>query len=156
MKEASTIPCSYSCRTRPADNRFQLGMIHLTKEAVISPVGRQGLHDIKPAVMRNEAVVVQIVCQICDPRKPFTFHHKKRTEHRFFWGKAAPPSCRSGQCKLQAPEQPVIEYSGALGCEQCYILNDFLSVDSGQPLSALSFLPSQFYSKGAPLSTIYE
>ena len=80
-------------------NRLQLGVIHLTKEAVISPVGRQGPHDVKAAVMGNDTVVVQIANQICDLRKSFTFHHKKCTEHRFFW-KDPPSGCRSGQRKL--------------------------------------------------------
>ena len=39
------------------------------------------------------------------------------------------------QSAVRMSEQLVIERNGALGCEQCYILNDFLSVDSGQPLS---------------------
>ena len=50
------------------------------------------------------------------------------------WEAPASGSC-SGQCKFQCPKEFVIECSGTLGCEQCHILNDFLSVDCGQLLS---------------------
>ena len=36
------------------------------KLKVIRPVGRQRLHDVKAAVMGDDAVVVQIIRQICD------------------------------------------------------------------------------------------
>ena len=76
----------------------------------------------------------KIIRQICDLRETLTFHNDKSTDHGFF-GEAAPPGCRSGQREVQAAEKLVVEHGGALGCKQCYILNDFLSVDSGQPLS---------------------
>ena len=41
-------------------------LIQLPQEAVIGPVGRQWLHDVKAAVVGNEAIVVQIIHQICD------------------------------------------------------------------------------------------
>ena len=47
-------------------DRFQLAVVQLPQAAVIRPVGRQRLHDIEPAVMGNEPVVVQIIHQICD------------------------------------------------------------------------------------------
>ena len=104
--------------------------------------------------MGDEAIVVQIIRQICDLREALAFHNDKRTDHGFLW-KAAPPGCRSGQREVQTAEKLVIEHGGALGCEQCHILNDFLSVDSGQPLSGWfslkSILPkrgSAFYIKG--------
>mgnify|MGYP000090746879 CR=1 len=37
--------------------------------------------------------------------------------------------------KAQTAEKLITERSGTLGCKQCHILNDFLSVDSDQPLS---------------------
>ena len=84
--------------------------------------------------MGDDAVVVQIIHQICDLRETLAFHNDKRTDHGFF-GEASPPGCRSGQREVQAAEKLVVEHGGALGCEQRHILNDFLSVDSGQPLS---------------------
>ena len=66
--------------------------------------------------------------------KALAFHDEKGAEHRFLWEAPASGSC-SGQCKFQCPKEFVIECSGTLGCEQCHILNDFLSVDSGQLLS---------------------
>jgi len=36
---------------------------------------------------------------------------------------------------VHAAKKPVVEYGGALGREQSHVLNNFLSVDSGQPLS---------------------
>ncbi len=84
--------------------------------------------------MSDEAVVIQSIRQIRDLRKTLAFYDDERTDHRFL-REAPPPGRRSGQRKVQMSEQFVIELSGALGCEQRYILNDFLSVDSGQPLS---------------------
>ena len=85
-------------------------------------------------VVGNEPVVVQIIHQICDLRETLAFHNDKSTDHGFF-RKASPPGRRSGQREVQAAEKLVIKHGGALGCEQRHILNDFLSVDSGQPLS---------------------
>ena len=82
--------------------------------------------------MGDDAVVVQIIHQICDLREAFAFHNDKRTDHGFL-REAAPPGRRSGQCEVQTAEKLVVECSGSLGCEQRDILNDFLSVDSGQP-----------------------
>ena len=84
--------------------------------------------------MGDDAVVLQIVHQVCDVPKALAFHDEKGAEHRFLWEAPASGSC-SGQCKFQCPKELVIECSGTLGCEQCHILNDFLSVDSGQLLS---------------------
>ena len=115
-------------------DRFQRTVVQLPQAAVIRPVGRQRLHDVKAAVMGDDAVVVQIIHQICDLCETLAFHNDKRTDHGFF-GEAPPPGCRSGQREVQAAEKLVIKHGGALGCEQRHILNDFLSVDSGQPLS---------------------
>ena len=104
--------------------------------------------------MGDDAVVVQIIHQICDLRETLAFHYDKRTDHGFF-GEAPPPGCRSGEREVQTAEKLVVERSGALGCKQRNILNDFLSVDSGQPF-LVGFLSSQFYQKGAPLSIPYE
>ena len=98
--------------------------------------------------MGDEAVVVQIIRQICDLREALAFHNDKSTDHGFLW-KAAPPGCRTGQREVQAAEKPVVKRSGALGCEQCHILNDFLSVDSGQPLSGWFSLKSILPKRGS-------
>ena len=115
-------------------DRLQRTVVQLPQAAVIRPVGRQRLHDVKAAVMGDDAVVVQIIHQICDLRETLAFHNDKRTDHGFF-GEAPPPGCRPGQREVQTAEKLVVERSGALGCKQRHILNDFLSVDSGQPLS---------------------
>ena len=47
-------------------DRLQRTVVQLPQAAVIGPVGRQRLHDVKAAVVGNEAVVVQIIHQICD------------------------------------------------------------------------------------------
>ena len=98
--------------------------------------------------MGDDAVVVQIIRQICDLREPLTLHNDKRTDHGFLW-KAPPPGCRSGQREVQATEKFVIKHGGALGCEQRHILNDFLSVDSGQPLSGCFSLKSILPKRGS-------
>ena len=128
-------------------------LIQLPQEAVIGPVGRQRLHDVKAAVVGNEAVVVQIIHQICDLRETLAFHNNKRTDHGFF-REAPPPGCRSGQREVQAAEKLVIKHGGALGCEQRHILNDFLSVDSGQPLSGWFSLKSILPKRGSAFYTI--
>lgn len=113
---------------------FQFPIVHLFEETVVSPIGWQRFHDIEPTVVSDEAIVFQVIFQIGDLRKPLAFHHNERTDHCFL-REAPPPGCRSGQRDVQMSEQLVVECCGALGCEQRYILNDFLSVDSGQPLS---------------------
>lgn len=123
------------------------------EETVIDPVGRQRFHDIEPAVVGDDAVVVQMIRQICDLRETLAFHNDKSTDHGFF-GEAPPPGCRSGQREVQAAEKLVVECSGALGCEQRHILNDFLSVDSGQPLSGWFSLKSILPKRGAAFYTI--
>ena len=121
--------------------------------ALIREIGRQRLHDVKAAVMGNDAVVVQIIHQICDLRETLAFHNNKRTDHGFF-GEAPPPGCRSGQREVQTAEKLVVKRSGALGCEQRHILNDFLSVDSGQPLSGWFSLKSILPKRGSAFYTI--
>ena len=39
-------------------NFFQCNVIYFFEETVIRPVGRQQLHDVEPAVMGNESVVI--------------------------------------------------------------------------------------------------
>ena len=82
--------------------------------------------------MGDDAVVVQIIHQICDLRETLAFHNDKSADHGFF-REAPPPGCRPGQREVQTAEKLVVKRSGASGCEQRHILNDFLSVDSGQP-----------------------
>ena len=129
-------------------DRLQRTVVQLPQAAVIRPIGRQRLHDVKAAVMGDDAVVVQIIHQICDLRETLAFHNDKRTDHGFF-REAPPPGCRSGQREVQAAEKLVVERSGALGCEQRHILNDFLSVDSGQPLSGWFSLKSILPKRGS-------
>lgn len=102
--------------------------------------------------MGDEAVVVQIIRQICDLREALAFHNDKSADHGFFG--EAPPGCRSGQREVQTAEKLVVERSGALGCEQRHILNDFLSVDSGQPLSGWFSLKSILPKRGSAFYTI--
>ena len=134
-------------------DRFQRTVVQLPQEAVIRPVGRQWLHDVEPAVVGNEPIVVQIIHQICDLREPLTFHNDKRTDHGFF-GEAPPPGCRSGQREVQAAEKLVVKHGGTLGCEQRHILNDFLSIDSGQPVSGWFSLKSILPKRGSAFYTI--
>ena len=134
-------------------DRLQRTVVQLPQEAVIGPVGRQWLHDVEPAVMGDDAVVVQIIHQICDLRETLAFHNDKSTDHGFLW-KAPPPGCRSGQREVQTAEKLVVERGGALGCEQRHILNDFLSVDSGQPLSGWFSLKSILPKRGSAFYTI--
>ena len=129
-------------------DRLQRTVVQLPQAAVIRPIGRQRLHDVKAAVMGDDAVVVQIIHQICDLRETLAFHNDKRTDHGFF-GEAPPPGCRFGQREVQAAEKFVIKHGGALGCEQRHILNDFLSVDSGQPLSGWFSLKSILPKRGS-------
>ena len=97
--------------------------------------------------MLFRSVVVQIIHQICDLRETLAFHHDKSTDHGFL-GEAPPPGCRLGQREVQTAEKLVVEHGGALGCKQRDILNDFLSVDSGQPLSGWFSLQANFTKKG--------
>ena len=98
-------------------------------------------------------IVVQIIHQICDLREALAFHNDKSADHGFF-GEAPPPGFRPGQREVQTAEKLVVERSGALGCKQCHILNDFLSVDSGQPLSGWFSLKSILPKRGSAFYTI--
>ena len=80
-------------------------------------------------------------------------YSNKRTDHGFF-GEAPSPGCRPGQREVQAAEKLVIERSGALGCEQRHILDDFLPVDSGQPLSGWFSLKSILPKRSSAFYTI--
>ena len=51
------------------------------------------------------------------------------------------------QREVQTAEDLVVEVCGSLGCEQHDILNDFLMVDSGQPLSGWFSLQADFTKK---------
>lgn len=75
-------------------------------------------------------------------------------EHSFF-GDFTLPSCRSGQREVQTAKTLVVEQGGALGCKQRYILDDFLSLDSGQP-SLVDFLCKLVLPKEAPFSISME
>ena len=48
--------------------------------------------------MGDDAVVVQIIHQICDLREALTFHNDKRTDHGFF-GKPRRPVAALGSVK---------------------------------------------------------
>ena len=97
--------------------------------------------------MGDEAVVVQIIRQICDLREALAFHNDKSADHGFFG--EAPPGCRPGQREVQTAEKLVVKHGGALECKQCHILNDFLSVGSGQPLSGWFSLKSILPKRGS-------
>ena len=81
-------------------------------------------------------------------------YSNKSTDHGFF-REAAPPGCRSGQREVQTAEKFVAERSGALGCKQRHIPNDFLSVDSSQSLSGW-FPRKSILPKRVPLSISME
>ena len=51
------------------------------------------------------------------------------------------------QREVQTAEDLVVEVCGSLGCEQHDILNDFLMVDSGQPLPGWFSLQADFTKK---------
>ena len=82
------------------------------------------------------------------------FHNDKSADHSFF-REASPSGCCSGQCEVQTAEKFVVEVCDSLGCEQCDIPNDFLSVDSGQPLPGWYVLQLHFTRMG-PLSISFE
>ncbi len=71
-----------------------------------------------------------------------------------FWGKPRRPVAALGSVKVQAAEKLVVEHGSTLGCEQRHILNDFLKVDSGQPLSGWFSLKSILPKRGSAFYTI--
>lgn len=113
---------------------FQIAVFNAFKESGVRPIRRQRLHDVKAAEVCDNAVVFQKVCKICDLIEALAFHDDKGTKHCFL-GKTFTPCICVGKLKVQYAEQLVIKIYNALGCKQTYILYQFLSVDSGQPLS---------------------
>ena len=91
--------------------------------------------------MSNDSIVFQVIREICDLRKALAFHYDESTEHSFL-GKALASYVGMRKLKVKHAEQLVIELDNALGCEKAHILNQFLSIDSGQPLSGLDFVGS--------------
>lgn len=47
-------------------DRFQLTVVHFLHKPVIGPVGRRRLCDVKAAVVGDDSVIIQIICQISD------------------------------------------------------------------------------------------
>lgn len=84
--------------------------------------------------MRDETVVFQVVRQIADLGEALAFHDKERTKHGFF-RKSLSAGGGVWEFKIKGTKEFVVEYGNTLGCEQRHVLNNFLSVDSGQPLS---------------------
>ena len=110
--------------------------------------------DLSPMNARGRSMSwLETIHQICDLREPLTFHNDKSTDHGFL-GEAPPPGCRSGQREVQAAEKLVVKHGSTLGCEQRHILNDFLKVDSGQPLSGWFSLKSILPKRGSAFYTI--
>ena len=68
-------------------------------------------------------------------------HYEKNAEPRFL-RKASASCVGARELKVEHTEQFVIKFDNALGCEEAHILNQFLSIDSGQPLSRLNFVGS--------------
>ena len=103
--------------------------------------------------MRDDQIVFQIVRKVCDLAETFTLHDDKSADHSFFRIPFA-SGISSRKFKIQCAEKVVIEFDNALGCEKAHILNQFLSVDCGQPLSGWFCLVTSLYQIGAPLSIL--
>lgn len=69
-----------------------------------------------------------------DIAKALAFHDNGCAEHGFF-GKAGTTGFCARQLKVERGEELIVKRSGTLRSEQGDVANDFLSVDSGQPLS---------------------
>ena len=89
--------------------------------------------------MRNEAVIFKVVPQVGDIAEALAFHDDERAEHGFL-RKTGASRFGAGQLKVERAEKPVVKRSGALRSEQGDVVDDFLSVDSGQPLSVVGFV----------------
>ena len=126
---------------------FQIAVFYALEKSVIGPIGRQRPHDIETAIMRNDSIVFQVIREICDLRKALAFHHDESAEHSFLW-KTSPSCIGAGKLKVQYAEPLVIELDNAPGCEKAHILNQFLSVDRGQPLSGWFCLQLNYTSQG--------
>lgn len=56
-------------------------MVKVFEEAVKSPIRGKGAKNIKPTVVSNEKIIVEIVHKVSDHGKAFTFHNNKGTNH---------------------------------------------------------------------------
>ena len=111
-------------------------MIKVFQEAVKCPVRRKRCRNIKATVVGNKKVVIKVVDQIGNHRKPFAFHHDESTDHGMR-GKAPATSMRILRDKgqIETKEKGVIKSGGRLGSKKADILDDFLTIDSNQLLS---------------------
>lgn len=84
--------------------------------------------------MRDDAVALQVVYKIRDLTETLAFHYDKCAEHGFLW-ETFSTRVMARQLKVQYAEELVVKPYDALGCEKAYVLNYFLSIDSGPPPS---------------------
>ena len=87
--------------------------------------------------MGDDEVVVQIVRKVCDLREPLTLHDNEGAKHSLF-GKTLAPCARSSLLhggNIQMREQRIVELRLGRCCEEADILQYFLSLDNGHPLS---------------------
>ena len=87
---------------------FQITVVCFLDESLECPIGRQRLGDIEAAVIRDEAVVVEIIPQIGDITEALAFHDNDRAEHDFFW-KAGAPCFGTRQLKVERGKEFVVE-----------------------------------------------
>ena len=116
---------------------FQNRMIHIAQKAVKRPIGGQRLHDVEAAVVRNDEIVVQKVHKVCDLRKPFALHNDERAKHSRF-RKSFSPGMRGSlfhDGNVQMCKQSVVEFRFGRGSKEADILQYFLTMDNGHPLS---------------------
>lgn len=57
-------------------------MVKIFEKTIKSPVRQNRQRNIKPAVMSDEKVIVQVIDKVGAPRESFTFHNDKGTNHR--------------------------------------------------------------------------
>ena len=116
---------------------LQNRIVHVAQKAVKRPIGGQRLHDVEAAVVRNDEIVVQEVHKVCDLRKAFALHDDERAKHSRF-RESSSPSMRDSlfhDGNVQMCKQRVVEFRFGRGGKEADILQYFLTMDNGHPLS---------------------
>lgn len=116
---------------------LQNRIIHVAQKAVKRPIGGQRFHDVEAAVVCNDEIVVQEVHKVCDLRKTFALHDDERAKHSRF-RESSSPGMRSSlfhDGNVQMCKQSVVEFRFGRGGKETDILQYFLTMDNGHPLS---------------------
>ena len=114
-------------------NFYEDFVVQIAEKPAECPIGRQGLHDIKAAIMGDKQVVCEIVNKVRDLRKALAFHNNEGAQQRLLLRRSAGFGVfDSSEIKME--KQRVVKPCLRLIGKQADVLYDFLTIDNDQLL----------------------